>query len=31
MGVLHGAPVEFEAVADVPTGGVLLALDARQL
>ena len=28
MGVLHGAPVEFEAVEDVPSGGVLLALPA---
>ena len=25
MGVLHGAPAEFEAVEDVPSGGVLLA------
>ena len=28
MGVLHGAPVEFEPVEDVPSGGVLLALPA---
>jgi hypothetical protein len=28
MGVLHGAPVEFERVEDVPSGGVLLALPA---
>ena len=28
MGALHGAPVEFERVEDVPSGGVLLALPA---
>ena len=28
IGVLHGAPIEFEHVEDVPCGGVLLALPA---
>ena len=28
MGVLHGAPVEFGPVEEVPSGGVLLALPA---
>jgi len=28
MGTLHGAPVEFECVQDVPCGGVLLAMPA---
>jgi hypothetical protein len=28
MGVLHGVPVEFESVKNVPSGGVLLALPA---
>jgi len=28
VGLLNGAPIEFELVKDVPDGGVLLALPA---
>ncbi len=31
VGLLHGAPIEFELVKDVPDGGVLLALPALLL
>jgi hypothetical protein len=31
IGLLHGAPIEFELVKDVPDGGVLLALPALLL
>ena len=31
LGLLNGAPIQFEAVADVPDGGVLFALPALLL
>ena len=31
MGDLESAPIEFEAAADIPEGGVLLALPARRM